>query len=211
MQNNFQNASAIQTRYSQEAKEEESNLSCGSVLSWANLQANEIVVDLGCGKGNEVFKASKFSHYVYGIDFTQEMIDKAKKYQHTNNVQNVEFINGTIDSVPLYDSIADVVISNCAINHSSDKSIVYSEIYRILKPGGRFIVSDIVSQVQLPEYISNDPQAIAQCYGGAITQNDYFLAIQQAGFTNIDILHNSLPYEKKGVLIRSITLKSVKT
>lgn len=204
----YQNATQI--RYSAEANKD-SNLSCGGALEYAQLQKNETVVDLGSGKGNDALKASAFAFHVYGIDFTAKMVETARKVQSISNIANVEFIHSSMDSIALPDAAADVVISNCAINHAPDKRKVYSEIYRILKPGGRFVVSDIISEEKIPAHIANDPEAIAACYGGALPVEEYFPAILNAGFTNIEILQESLPYNKNGTMIRSMTLRSYKS
>ncbi|MDH4200594.1 MAG: methyltransferase domain-containing protein [Spirochaetia bacterium] len=201
--------SAIQIRYSAQAKKE-NNLSCGDALSYACVHKGDVVVDIGSGKGKAVLKAAKSAAYVYGIDLTGAMIEAAKKVLEEEGIANAEFICSSMDSIALSDGMADVIISNCAINHAADKHKVYSEIYRILKPEGRFIVSDIIAENEVPDHIANDPQAVAGCYGGAIPVDKYFTAIHRSGFSSIEVLQESAPYEKNGILIRGITLRGYK-
>lgn len=203
---------AIKVRYSNEAKTN-CCLSCGSALEYAEPQAGEILVDLGSGRGNDVIKASKLvgrAGKSIGIDITPDMIqvamDKAKKL----NLKNVEFILSNFEEIPLDSSFVDVVISNCSINHAKEKEKVFKEIYRILKPGGRFVISDVIAEYELPEEIKNDPIAWSQCYGGAIPKEEYFKCISKAGFREILILEESEPYQKERALVRSLTIKSYK-
>jgi len=199
----------IQVRYAAEANTS-CCLSCGSSLDLAEVQKEEIIVDLGSGRGAEVLKAATKASHAYGIDFTEEMIETAKASAEKLEMKNAEFIYGAIDKIPLPDDSVHVVISNCTINHAQDKQKVYSEICRIMKPGGRFVVSDIIAEKQIPADIANDPEAIAGCYGGAITKEPYFDAISSAGFSEIEILEESLPYDKSGVSVISLTLKGYK-
>ncbi|GIX43098.1 MAG: hypothetical protein KatS3mg129_2831 [Leptospiraceae bacterium] len=206
--------SAIIVRYTQEANNT-CCLSCGSALEYSFLQKGEIIIDLGCGRGTDIIKATKFigkEGKAIGIDTTQEMLEVAKKNAEKLKIKNAEFILGDIENIPLPDNYADVVISNCVINHAKDKSKVFKEIYRILKNGGRFIISDIIAENPLPHSVKNNPEAWAQCYGGAITKEEYFNSIAEANFKEIEILEESEPYEKgkEKVLIRSITIKGYK-
>lgn len=189
------------------------SLSCGSALDQADVQRGEVVVDLGSGRGNDVFKAARKSGpegFSYGVDYTQEMIDIAEANRKKLRLDNVRFLNASIDKIPLEDKSANVLISNCTINHAPDKKAVYSEIYRILKKGGRFIVSDVISETDLPQNVKDDPQAWAGCYGGAIPRDEYLKSVQDGGFDSVEILDLSSPYEKGGVMVRSITIKGIK-
>lgn len=213
MDKNIKNA--IKVRYSNEAHNT-CCLSCGSALEYSFLKKGEIVIDLGCGRGTDVIKSIKYigkEGKAIGIDSTPEMILVAKKNAEKLQIKNVDFILGDIENIPLPDNYADVVLSNCVINHAKDKSKVFREIYRILKLGGRFIISDIIAENPLPDIVKNDPEAWAQCYGGAITRDEYFQSISNANFDEIEILEESNPYEKgkEKVLIRSITIKGYKT
>ncbi|MFN3604169.1 MAG: methyltransferase domain-containing protein [Leptonema sp. (in: bacteria)] len=203
---------AIKVRYSKEANTQ-CCLSCGSALEYSYLQPGEVVVDLGSGRGTDVIKATKYigkTGKAIGIDLTKDMIEVAKKNAEKLNIKNVEFILSNFEEIPLESNSVDVVISNCSINHAKNKEKVFKEIYRILKPKGRFIISDIIAEEELPESIQNDPEAWANCYGGAITKQEYFSCISKAGFKEIEILEESEPYTKEEALIRSLTIKGVK-
>lgn len=202
-------SSAIQNRYAKEAGKN-SYLSCGGALDKADVRSSEILADLGCGRGKEAIRAAGWANFVYGVDFTPEMIETAKKNASEKNIENIDFLKGSIEKIPLSDNYIDIVISNCTINHAENKHKVYSEIFRILKPGGRFVISDIIADQKIPSGIANDPRAIADCYGGAILAEDYFTAIKKAGFKKIEKLEESQPYEKNGVWLRSLTLRSYK-
>lgn len=202
----------IKIRYSAEASGQ-CCLSCGSALEYSNLQNGEVIVDLGSGRGTDVIKATKYigkNGKAIGIDLTNEMIEVAKKNAEKLKIQNVEFIQANFEEIPLPDQMVDVVISNCSINHAKDKEKVFKEIFRILKKEGRFIISDIIAEEEIPEIVKNNPDAWANCYGGAITKQEYFSYIAKAGFKEIEILEESEPYLKENVLLRSITIKSIK-
>ena len=174
----------------------------------------EIFLDLGCGRGNDVINAARMvgaDGIAYGLDFTEKMLSAAEKNRAESEVTNAEIIKGELDSIPLDNDSINVVISNCAINHSECKLAVYNEINRIMKPGGRFIVSDILAEKELPLEVREDPQARAACYGGAITRDEYYKAIQMSGFSKPEVLEESKPYKKEGVSVFSITLRSYKT
>lgn len=202
----------INVRYAEEA-ESCCNLSCGGALDLAEAAPGEVLVDLGSGRGNDVIKAAKLvgpSGMAYGVDFTARMIQVAEISRKKLRVENARFLEGEIHRIPLEDNSVDVVISNCTINHAEDKGAVYKDIYRVLKPGGRFVVSDILADRDLPEEVKNDPEAWAQCYGGAVVKEEYFAAIQEGGFTNVEILEESEPYEKGGVMVISTTMRGTK-
>lgn len=202
----------INVRYAKEA-DSCCSLSCGQALDHSHVVEGEIVLDLGSGRGMDTIKAAKLvgnAGQSIGLDFTDKMIEVAEINRNKLNIQNVRFIKGNIESIPLEDKSIDVVISNCTINHSKNKKAVYSEIYRVLKNGGRFIVSDIIAENKLPDSVVNDPQAWADCYGGAIPLNEYYECIAEAGFEMLDVLEESEPYEKGGVMVRSITIRSYK-
>lgn len=175
--------------------EAELGLSCGNPLAFGYINAGDVVLDLGSGAGKDVFLAAqKVGHAgrVIGIDMTSDMIKLARKnavkFLTTTGLANVEFREGKIEAMPVEDRSADVVISNCVINLSPDKPQVFREVYRVLRPGGRMIVSDIVLNRPLPESAKSDADLYAACIAGAMLRNDYLGAIRAAGFAKIEIV-----------------------
>ena len=169
-------------------------LSCGNPLALASLQAGEIVADLGCGGGFDVFQAAPRvgqTGRVIGVDMTEEMLAKARAalpwYHSHSGLENVEFRQGTIEALPIEDSTVDVVLSNCVINLSADKTQAWKEIFRVLRPGGRFSVSDIALLRPLPESIEKSVAALVGCVAGAILLEETQSIIKQLGFDNIEI------------------------
>jgi ubiquinone/menaquinone biosynthesis C-methylase UbiE len=164
---------------------------CGNPTALAGLKEGEVVLDLGSGGGIDVFIAAKKvgpTGKAIGVDMTQEMLDLATKNADELGVENVEFRKGDIEKLPVEDGTVDVIISNCVINLAPDKDKVFREAYRVLKPGGRIMVSDIVTEGELPEQIRNDPNAWAACVAGALDVNDYTGKIANAGFQNVKIV-----------------------
>lgn len=203
---------AVTERYGSLASSCCSSLSCGGALDLAALVQGEAVVDLGCGRGQDVIHAAGRvgpKGTVVGVDVTEEMLEKARR-SAPPFLQNVRFVRCDLAALELPDGSADAVISNCTINHAPDKAAVYREIHRVLKPGGRFVVSDVIACEALPDSVRADPAAWAACYGGAIPEPDYLQAIRQAGFAGAEILERSEPYEKGGVQVKSLTLKGVR-
>lgn len=202
--------SAIQERYAGLATSSCcGSLSCGDALGLAAPRPGEVLVDLGCGKGRDVLKAAGLvgsAGRAVGVDATDAMLETAKK-SVPPVFANVHFVKSDLAALDLPDAQADVVISNCTINHAPDKSAVYREIHRVLKPGGRFVVSDVVAEEALPESVRNDPAAWAACYGGAIPEDEYRAAIRAGGFTQVEVLSRSEPYEKGGVRVLSLTIR----
>jgi SAM-dependent methyltransferase len=164
-------------------------LSCGNPTAFASLREGETVVDLGCGGGLDVFLAADRvgpSGKAIGIDMTPEMLDLSRR--NAAGRENVEFIQATIDKMPLPDESVDCVISNCVINLAPDKPAVFSEIARILKPGGRLAVSDIALKQPLPPEIGDDLSAYVGCIAGAILIDDYRTWLAAAGFDAVEII-----------------------
>lgn len=164
-------------------------LSCGNPTAFAGLREGEVVVDLGCGGGLDVFLASQkvgATGRVIGIDMTPEMIALARR--NARGYTNVEFHQATIDKLPLNDSSVDCVISNCVINLASDKQAVFREIARVLKPGGRLAVSDIALKRPLPAEIGQNILAYVGCVAGAILVEDYRSGLLKAGFEHVEIV-----------------------
>ncbi len=194
------------------------DLGCGSPTAIADLKADEVVLDLGSGAGVDVFLAANkvgSNGRVIGVDMTEEMIDKAEGIARNHGYHNVEFRLGEIEKLPVKDESVDIVISNCVINLSLDKSKVFQEAYRALRPGGRLIVSDIVSERVLPDNIKNDPGAWAECIAGALEQQEYLKKIKEAGFEDVQVVSSREFYiEGKGSKARekllSITAKAYK-
>ncbi len=187
------------------------SLSCGAALDLAALVAGETIVDLGCGRGQDVIRAAGRvgpAGLAIGVDSSEEMLAKARRTAPPF-LANVRFVRSDLAALDLGDAVADVVVSNCTINHAPDKEAVFREIRRVLRAGGRFVVSDVVSEEELPESVRSDPAAWAACYGGAIPEADYIAAVRRAGFDEPEVLERSEPYEKGGVVVRSLTLRGL--
>ncbi len=166
-------------------------LSCGNPTATAHLRPGEVVVDLGSGGGLDVFLAAKMvgpQGRAIGIDMTSAMIERARANQASAGYTNVEFHQSTIDRIPLPDASVDCVISNCVLNLAPDKSAVFREIIRVLKPGGRLAVSDIAVKGELPEAIARSMAAYVGCIAGAICIDDYRAGLLAAGFEHVEIV-----------------------
>ncbi len=165
-------------------------LGCGLPTEFAKIRKGDTVIDLGSGAGNDVFVARHEvgdEGKVIGIDFTPAMIEKARRNAETLGYVNVEFRQGDIENMPVSDSVADVVISNCVLNLVPNKPAVLSEIYRVLKPGGHFSISDIVLIGDLPSDLREAAEMVAGCVSGAVQKDNYLAAIADAGFKNITL------------------------
>src|SRR5512138_2795713 len=163
---------------------------CGDPITLASLQPGQTVLDLGSGAGLDCFFAAKKvgeTGKVIGVDMTPEMIERARSSATRLNVQNVEFRQGYLEDLPVEPNTVDVIISNCVINLSPDKAKVFTEAFRVLKPGGKLAVSDIVTDGPLPEAIKKSLSAWAGCVAGAVEAKDYIAMMTEAGFTNISI------------------------
>jgi arsenite methyltransferase len=166
-------------------------LGCGNPVALASLQPGETVLDLGSGGGIDCFLAARKvgpEGRVIGVDMTPEMIHLARENGSKSGSKNVEFRLGEIENLPVADEAIDAVISNCVINLSTDKERVFREIYRVLKPGGRLMVSDIVLDGELPEQVKDSVAAYTGCIGGALKRDDYLAAMAKAGFTKVEIV-----------------------
>lgn len=204
--------SQIDKRYSKLA-ESDCCLSCGGAINYSEAREGETCVDLGCGRGTDVLRLAGSvgdNGFVYGIDISEGMILKARTTAEYLGVTNVEFIKSPLEKIPLEDNSTDLMISNCTINHSSDKEAVWNEIFRILKRGGRFVVSDIYSVNPVPEIFSNDPVAISECWAGAVTRDVYLEQLEKAGFISVRIIEESDPYEKGKIIVSSWTVTGYK-
>ena len=175
--------------------EAELGLSCGNPVAFSHLKSGDVVVDLGSGAGKDVFFAAQAvgpQGRAIGIDMTMDMLLLANKnaelFSERTGLDNVEFRQGHIENIPVDDASVDAVISNCVINLSPDKTAVFREVFRALKPGGRMIVSDIVLNREIPDEVKSDENLYTACIAGALQREDYFAAIKSAGFPEIDIL-----------------------
>jgi arsenite methyltransferase len=169
-------------------------LGCGNPVALASLKKGQIVLDLGSGAGFDCFLAANQvgkSGRIIGVDMTPEMIDKARENARKGKYQNVEFRLGEIENLPVADGAVDVVISNCVINLSPDKKRVFEEAFRVLKPNGRLMVSDIVLLKKLPELIKKNVQAYIGCLSGAEMKHRYVQMIEEAGFEQVKIVEES--------------------
>jgi len=206
-------------------------LGCGLPTQFAKIKKGDVIIDLGSGAGNDAFIArheTGETGKVIGIDFTPAMIEKARNNAEFRAFNNVEFRQGDIEKMPVISNAADVIVSNCVLNLVPNKNNVFKEIFRVLKPGGHFSISDIVLIEELPAGIKNVAEMYAGCVSGAIQKQDYLKLIENNGFTNVviqkekailipgDILKNYLSeneiaaFEKSDIGIFSITVYAEK-
>lgn len=173
-------------------------LGCGLSTQYANIRKGDTVIDLGSGAGNDCFIARQEvgdSGQVIGIDFTPEMIAKARENTRKKGFENIEFIEGDIENMPIPDNMADVVVSNCVLNLLPRKDKIFHEIFRVLKPGGHFCISDVVLNGKLPRILSDAVELYVGCVAGAVTQEEYLNEIARAAFQRIEIV------KKKKIII----------
>ncbi|MFC1502422.1 arsenite methyltransferase [bacterium] len=166
------------------------NLGCGLPTQYAGIKEGDTVIDLGSGAGNDVFIARRLvgdSGHVIGVDMTQEMIDKAEKNNKKLGFTNVEFRLGEIGSLPIEDNQGDVIVSNCVLNLVPDKEKAFSEIFRVLKPGAHFCISDIVLKGELPEKMRESAELYAGCIAGALQEEEYLGIIERTGFSKVEM------------------------
>ena len=166
------------------------SLGCGNPTALAQLHPGEIVLDLGSGGGIDVLLSAQRvgpEGKAYGLDMTDEMLDLAYKNAAAAGVTNVEFLKGEMEDIPLPDNSIDVIISNCVINLSADKSRVLAEAFRVLKPGGRFAVSDVVVRGDVPSDIKRSVELWVGCMAGAMEESEFKQKLSDVGFTNVDI------------------------
>lgn len=184
---------------------------CGNPVALLELRPGEVVLDLGSGGGLDALLAAQRVGplgKVIGVDMTPEMIERARENARKAKVANVEFRLGEIEDLPLEDASVDVIISNCVINLSPDKDAVFREAFRVLKPGGRMMISDIVTRGRLPKSVQESLAAWTGCVGGALDQDEYLQKIRAVGFVDVAVVQSSGP---SGVLpLFSITVKALK-
>lgn len=202
----------INSRYSQLA-ESDCCLSCGGAINYAEPKLGEVCVDLGSGRGTDVLRMAESvgeSGFVYGIDISDGMLEKARSNAKKFGVNHVRFVRSELEKLELPDKVADLVISNCTLNHATDKQAVWNEIYRILKKGGRFVISDIYATTPIADEYRNDPAAVAECWAGSVTRAEYMQHLEKAGFASVEILEESAPYAKGNAEVCSFTLAGKK-
>ena len=188
-------------------------LSCGGAINYAQPKEGEVCVDLGSGRGNDVIRLAEEvgkTGFVYGIDISEGMILKAQANLSKFEILNAEILQAELEKLPLKNDSVNLVISNCTINHAKDKSAVWAEVYRILKTGGRFVVSDIYATTSIADEYRNDPQAVAECWAGSVTRAEYLTVLESAGFNDIKIHEESEPYEKGKAEVASFTISGRK-
>ena len=170
-------------------------LGCGNPTALASLKEGEVVVDLGSGGGFDCFLAAEKvgeTGKVIGIDMTAEMLETARENARNGEYRNVEFRLGEIENLPVADNSADVIISNCVINLSPDKKRVFNEAFRVLKPGGRIMVSDIVLEKKLPDAIMNSIEAYVGCIAGAMLKEEYLKTVKSAGLEHVNVIDETV-------------------
>ena len=200
-------AHAVAARYGALATSAGS-LSCGGALDVAAPRPGETVVDLGCGRGGDVVRTAALvgsGGLAVGVDASEAMLGAART--RVDGLPNVRLVRSDLAAVALPAESADVVVSNCAINHAPNKRAVFREVHRILRTGGRFAVSDVVAERELPPEIRGDPAAWAACYGGAIPEHLYLEAIAAAKLEDVTVVRRTEPYEKGGARVLSITVQ----
>jgi SAM-dependent methyltransferase len=184
------------------------SLGCGNPTAVADLHEGEVVLDLGSGGGIDVLLSARrvgATGKAYGLDMTDEMLELARANQRKAGAENVEFLKGTIEQIPLPADAVDVIISNCVINLSGDKSAVFREAARVLKPGGRFAVSDVVADPDMDEETRRDMQQWTGCIAGALTREDFQRELEAAGFEQVEIRETHRVHEHAGsAIIRAV-------
>lgn len=196
------------------APEADLGLGCGLPTQFAQIREGDTVIDLGSGAGNDCFVArheTGVAGKVIGIDFTDAMIKKARFNAEKLGFNNVEFRQGDIEAMPVSDQVADVVVSNCVLNLVPDKPKVISEIFRVLKPGGHFSISDIVLVGELPDELRNDAEMYAGCVAGAIQKDEYLSYIEETGFENVIVQKEKTILIPDDILIKYLSSKELES
>lgn len=190
-------------------------LGCGNPVAMSKIKEGDTVLDLGCGAGFDCFLAGKkvgAEGRVIGVDMTAEMIEKAKLNAKKLGTKNIEFFLAEIEKLPFTDNSIDIIITNCVINLTPDKSETFKEAYRVLKSGGRIYLSDIVLLEELSEEQKNDKDLLTGCVAGALLKDDYLQKIKESGFS-VNILHENKEISKKqynGINLESLMIEAVK-
>ncbi len=187
------------------------SLGCGNPTALADLREGETVLDLGSGGGIDVLLSAKRvgpTGKAYGLDMTDDMLALARENQAKAGAPNVEFLKGEIENIPLPQNAVDVIISNCVINLSADKSRVLKEAFRVLKPGGRFAVSDVVCRGEIPDAVRHNMELWVGCIAGALEENEYRRLLGEAGFVDIDV-ETTRVYDFKDAGIEDVLWREV--
>jgi len=190
-------------------------LGCGNPLAFGNIKEGDVVLDLGSGAGIDAILAAKKvgpKGKVIGVDMTEEMVEKARNNAKKQNIDNVEFLLGEIENLPLKDNSVDTIITNCVINLTPDKAKTFSEAYRVLKPGGKIYLSDIVLLAELSKEQRNNKDLLSGCVAGALLKDDYLDKIKNAGF-QVRILHENKEISKEqynGIALESLMVELTK-
>jgi arsenite methyltransferase len=166
------------------------SIGCANPVALAQLTEGEVVLDLGSGGGIDVLLSARRvgpTGKAYGVDMTPEMLELARANQVRAGVENVEFLEGRIEAVPLPDASVDVVVSNCVVNLSADKGAVFGEAYRVLRPGGRLAIADVIAEIEPDAALRSDREAWASCIAGAVTRAQYTATLTEAGFVDVEI------------------------
>ncbi len=180
------------------------SLGCGNPTAVAELHEGETVLDLGSGGGIDVLLSARRVGPIgkaYGLDMTDEMLELARRNQREAGVENVEFLKGTIEEIPLPDASVDVILSNCVINLSGDKALVFREAARVLRPGGRFAVIDIVADPEMDDETRRDMQRWTGCVAGALTEEQFRWGLGAAGFTDVEVRETHRVHDQAGSAI----------
>jgi len=190
-------------------------LGCGNPLAFGKIKEGDIVLDLGSGAGMDAFLAARKvgdKGKVIGVDMTKEMVERARENAKKKNITNVEFLLGEIENLPLKDNSVDTIITNCVINLTSDKAKTFNEAYRVLKPGGKIYLSDIVLLKELSKEQKNNKDLLTGCVAGALLKKDYLDKIKKAGF-DVHILYENKEISKQqyhGIALESLTVELIK-
>lgn len=204
---------AIEARYG-ELAESSCCMSCGTAAARCKPEPGQVCLDLGSGRGTDVLRLAEIvgpTGHAYGIDVTEAMLEKARKTAAKLGVTNATFLHSDLEKLALPDGAVDWVTSNCVLNHAGDKARVWREIARVMKKGGQFVVSDIYAVEPVAEEHRNDPAAIAECWAGAVTKEEYLLHILRAGLIDVRILEEGEPYAKGKARVVSFTISGRKT
>lgn len=206
--------SALRARYDALAADPHASLSCGGAADLADVRAGDVCADLGCGRGRDVVALARrvgAEGHVYGLDASPAMIEAAAQRARDAGASQVTLRASSLEALALPDASVDWVVSNCALNHARDKALVWREIARVLRPGGRFVVSDIYAVDPIDARYRDDPTAVAECWAGAETRGEYLAHVAAAGLDEVAVLSERAPYVKREATLASFTLTGRKT